>query len=93
MLHGQVFIMDADYNPAAITFEPPYEKTNNLHMLISAYVFATQIVHFLLKSKISSLYPSSVIVQPDLYLTWSRTRIVGFRKQRLILFTKSRFPF
>ena len=35
------------------------------------------------KSKISSLYPSSVTVQPGLCWTWSVTQIVGFVMHRL----------
>ena len=41
-------------------------------------------VPLLLKSKISSLLPSSVLVQPGLCRTWSETQIVGFLTHRLI---------
>ena len=49
--------------------------------LIRAIVFATRIVKLiplLSKSKISSLYPSSLTVQPGLCRTWSEPKIVGF---------------
>ena len=36
------------------------------------------------KSKISSLYPSSVVVQPGLCGTWSETPKTGFLRTRLI---------
>ena len=38
----------------------------------------------LLKSKISSLKPSSVLVQGGFCLTWSETQIVGFLTHMLI---------
>ena len=37
------------------------------------------------KSKISSLQPSSVVVQPSLCRTWSETPKTGFLRTRLIL--------
>ena len=37
------------------------------------------------KSETSSLYPSSVAVQPGLYQTWSETPKTGFLRTRLIL--------
>ena len=41
-------------------------------------------IPLLLKSKISSLYPSSVTVQAGLCQTWSETQIVGFLTHRLM---------
>ena len=54
--------------------------------LISAFVFATQIVQFLffLKSKISSLLSSPVAKQPGLCQTWSETPKTGFLVTRLV---------
>ena len=40
-------------------------------------------IPLLSKSKISSLYPSSVAVQPGLYRTWSKTPKTGFLITRL----------
>ena len=55
--------------------------------LISAFVFATWIVHslLLLKSEISRFYPASVTVHAGLCQTLSETQIVGFVMQRLTL--------
>ena len=44
-------------------------------------------IHLLTKSKISSLYPSSVTGQPGFYQTWSEIQIVGFVMQPLTLLT------
>ena len=41
-------------------------------------------IPLLLKSEISSLYPSSVAVQPGLCLTWSETPKTSFLTMRLI---------
>ena len=41
-------------------------------------------IPLLLKSEISSLYPSSVVVQPGLCRTWSETPKTGFLRTRLI---------
>ena len=41
-------------------------------------------IPLLSKSKISSLLPSSVIVQPGLCQTWPETQIVGFLIHQLI---------
>ena len=57
--------------------------------LISAFVFATQILSIY---EISTLYPSCVVVQPDLSGAWSETPKTGFLTTRLIFkqyFTKS----
>ena len=59
--------------------------------LISTFVFAIRIVQslfYLLKSGISSLQPSSVVVQPGLCRTWSETPKTGFLTTRLILLNK-----
>ena len=66
-------------------------KDEDTAKLISAFVYATQIdwdstIPVLSKSKISSLYPSSVTVQPGLCLTWSETQIVGFLMHWLIYY-------
>ena len=45
--------------------------------------YSDSTIPFLLKSEISSLYPSSVLVQAGLCLTWSETQIVGFLTHRL----------
>ena len=49
-------------------------------------------IPLLSKSKISSLYPSSVTVQPGLCLTWSETQIVGFLTHRLICHINPFYP-
>ena len=67
------------------TYEPPQEKTNNLHIceknmqisfavtakLISAFVYATQIVHFLFF--LNPKFQASVTVQPGLCQTCTET--------------------
>ena len=47
-------------------------------------------IPLLLKSEISSLYPSSVAVQPGLCVTWSETPKTGFLRTRLSLKTASK---
>ena len=52
--------------------------------LISAFVFATYIdstIPLLAKSEISSLWLSSVVVQPDLCQTWSETQKTVFSQR------------
>ena len=46
--------------------------------------YTDSIIPLLSKSKISSLWPSSVTVQAGLCRTWSETQIVGFLMHRLI---------
>ena len=43
-------------------------------------------IPLLSKSEISSLYPSSLIVQPGLCRTWSETPKTSFLRTRLILY-------
>ena len=67
-------------------------KTQISAQLISAFVFATKIsftIPLLSKSEISSLYPSSVAVQPCLCGTWSETPKTGFLTTRLKLLSNS----
>ena len=82
-----------------LAYEPPHQKTNNLHIcknkgadqlhvnweagqcLCFRYTDSTIL---LLKSDISSFYPSSVTVQAGSCQTWSETQIVGFLMRRLI---------
>ena len=52
------------------------------HRLCFRYVDST--IPLLSKSKISSFYPSSVVVQPGLCRTWSETPKTGFLTTRLI---------
>ena len=52
------------------------------HRLSFGYMEST--IPLLPKSKISSLWPSSVVVQPGLCLTWSETPNTGFLTKRLI---------
>ena len=59
-------------------------KNKDADQLISAFVFATYI-DVLPKSEISSIRPSSVVVQSDLCRTWSETAKTGFLTTRLIL--------
>ena len=81
-------------------FEPRYEKAgffciceNKTQIsfavttkLIGGLVLDIRIVQFLfyLNTKISSLRPSSVAVQPGLGQTWSETPKTGFIRTRLI---------
>ena len=53
--------------------------------LISAFVFAIRIVHFLyyIYPKISSLQPSSVALQPGFCRTWLETPKTGFSQRGL----------
>ena len=46
-------------------------------------------IPLLSKSKISSLQPSSVTVQPGLCRTWSEPKFVGFLTHRLIFISES----
>ena len=46
--------------------------------------YIDSIIPLLSKSEISSLYPSSVTVQPGLCRTWSETPKTGFLRTRLI---------
>ena len=81
------------------TFEPLHEKTNILHMrnkdadqlrgnreadqrLCFRYTDST--ISLLPKCEISSLQPSSVVMQPGLCGTWSETPKTGFLRTRLI---------
>ena len=80
-----------------LQFEPLHEKTNVLHMrkqrqkigfeadqrLCFRYIDST--IPLLSKSKISSLLPSSVVVQPSLCGTWSETPKTGFLTTQLNL--------
>ena len=80
------------------SFEPRREKTGFMHMRkqrrrsASRYREADQRLCFrytdstiplLPKSEISSLCPSSVVVQPSLCRTWSETPKTGFLRTRL----------
>ena len=79
----------------ALSNEPRHEKTGFLPMrnsfavtakLISAFVFATRIVHFLflLNPKFSSFYAASGTVHVGLCQTWLETPKTGFLASRLI---------
>ena len=46
--------------------------------------YMDSVIPFLSKSEISSLWPSSVAVQPGLCRTWSETPKTGFLRTRLI---------
>ena len=84
----------------ALAFEPRHEKTNILHIrkqrrnqlhgnreadqhLCFRYLDST--IPLLPKSEISSLWPSSLAVQPDLCRTRSEIPKTGFLKMRLIM--------
>ena len=78
-------------------YEPPHAKTNNLHRRKQRRSFceADQCLCFrysdsriplLSKSKISSLSPSSLTVQPSLCRTRSEPKLLVFLTHRLILF-------
>ena len=84
------------YNLFQMIIEPRHEKTNILHKdtdklhgyseadqpLCFRYIDST--IPLLSKSKISSLYPSFVAVQPGLCGTRSKTPKTGFLTTRLI---------
>ena len=84
-----------------LILEPRHEKTRYLHSenkdtdqlrgnreadqgLCFRYMDST--IPLLPKSEISSLQPSSVVVQPGLRRTWSETPKTGFLTMRLILY-------
>ena len=48
------------------------------------FPYTDSTIPLVLKSEISSLYPSSVVVQPGLCRTWSETPKTGFLRTRLI---------
>ena len=51
-----------------------------------SFRYTDSTIPLLSKSEISSLYPSSVAVQPGLCRTWTETPKTGFLRTRLILF-------
>ena len=78
-------------SPGVVIYEPRHEKTGFLHVqkqthrsaqltCISAFVFATQIVKFLLflNLKFLASIPSSAGAEAGLCLTWSETPKTGF---------------
>ena len=79
-----------------LAFEPSHEKTNVLHMrkqrrrsasfAVKAdqrlcFCYLDSMIPILSKSEISSLWPSSVAVQPGLCRTRSETRMLVFSRR------------
>ena len=76
-----------------ISYEPRREKTGFLHMRnkgadqLCGNRYTDSTIPLLSKSEISSLYSTSVVVQPSLCRTWSQTPKTGFLTTRLISYT------